>query len=108
VPNAHAAMLEQSLPVNIKFDAYNAADYGSVPGLVRWISPNSIEHEEYGFVYEIEVEILVSNSTDPIDSRIILRPGLTATVDVKIGKRNLLEIFLEPLFRWRNEALREA
>jgi hemolysin D len=36
-----------------------------------------------------------------------MRPGLTATVDIDMGCRRIIEYFLEPLLRYKDKALRE-
>lgn len=38
---------------------------------------------------------------------ITLSPGMTATAEVKTGKRRIIEFVLSPLLRYRDEALRE-
>ena len=41
----------------------------------------------------------------PADSRLI--PGMTATVELKIGTRRVVTYFLYPLFRMLDESIRE-
>ena len=36
-----------------------------------------------------------------------LTPGMTVTVEVKTGKRRLIEFVLSPLLRYRDEGLKE-
>jgi hemolysin D len=36
-----------------------------------------------------------------------LTPGLAVTVEVKTGKRRVIEYFLSPLMQYGNESLRE-
>jgi len=39
--------------------------------------------------------------------RVPLTPGMAATAEIKTGKRQLIEYVMAPLFRYRDEALRE-
>jgi hemolysin D len=36
-----------------------------------------------------------------------LTPGMAVTVEVKMGKRRLIEFLLSPLLKYKNEAVRE-
>jgi len=36
-----------------------------------------------------------------------LAPGMTVTVEVKTGKRRLIEYFLSPLMQYQDESVRE-
>ncbi len=36
-----------------------------------------------------------------------LTPGMSVTVEVKTGKRRLIEFFLSPLLRYRQESAKE-
>ncbi len=41
------------------------------------------------------------------DKEVKLIPGMTCTVDIKIGKRRLIEYILSPMARYKDEALRQ-
>lgn len=92
--------------VEIKFQAYDFTRYGAVPGVIRKISPASIEDEQLGRVYRALVEpeqhyVMVDGERRP------LRPGLTATIDIDMGSRRIIEYFIAPILRYRDEALQE-
>jgi len=36
-----------------------------------------------------------------------LTPGMAVTVEVKTGKRRLIEFFLSPLLRYKDESIKE-
>jgi hemolysin D len=40
-------------------------------------------------------------------NRVDLTPGMSATVEVKIGERRVIEFLLTPLLRYREGAFRE-
>ena len=43
-----------------------------------------------------------------IDDRMVdLAPGMAVTVEIKTGKRRIIEYLLSPLLRYRHETLRE-
>jgi len=41
------------------------------------------------------------------DKYVKLMPGMTCSVDIKIGKRRLIEYIISPMIRYKDEALRE-
>jgi hemolysin D len=41
------------------------------------------------------------------DKMVNLAPGMAVTVEVKTGKRRLIEYLMSPLLRYRQESLRE-
>jgi hemolysin D len=43
-----------------------------------------------------------------IDDRMVeLTPGMAVTVEIKTGKRRVIEFLLSPLLRYKQESLRE-
>lgn len=104
--NRDIGFAERGQVVNVKIDAFEFTRFGSVPGRIRDISPSSTEDEQLGHVYralvELERDWIMANGR-----QVTLRPGMTATVDIEIGERRLIEYFLGPVLRYRDEALRE-
>ncbi|ELS05076.1 response regulator containing a CheY-like receiver domain and an HTH DNA-binding domain [Xenococcus sp. PCC 7305] len=95
-------LITTGLPVKLKFDAYPFQDYGVIPGRLTWISPDSrtvtqttTEAQKQSNFYEIEVE-LERNYVQSRNRQIFLTPGQTATVEVVIKQRRLIDVFLEP------------
>jgi hemolysin D len=41
------------------------------------------------------------------DKMVNLAPGMAVTVEIKTGKRRLIEYLMSPLLRYRQESLRE-
>jgi len=92
--------------VDVKFQAYDFTRYGAVPGEIREIASTSTKNKKLGQVYTALVEL--KRPYIMVDGeRVRLRPGLTATVDIDMGSRRIIEYFLEPLLRYKDKALRE-
>lgn len=92
--------------VDVKLQAFDFTRYGAIPGVIRKISPTSIKDEQLGQVYTALVELKRHYVTVEGDRR-PLRPGLTATIDIDMGSRRVIEYFLAPILRYRDEALSE-
>ena len=90
----------------VKIESFPFTKYGTIPGKMVHVSADSIQDKDLGLVYAARVglgkkRILVG------DRWVALTPGMAVTVEVKTGKRKLIEFFLSPFLRYRDEALRE-
>ena len=90
----------------VKFDAFPYTIYGIVAGRVSEISPDAITREKEGLIYLARVE-LDRTTISAQGQDVALGPGMAAAVEIKTGKRRVLEYMLDPLVRYRSEAMRE-
>lgn len=90
--------LGTGLPVKLKFDAYPFQDYGVVSGELIKISPNTVEVDTpNGKVAAYNLEIsLKQNCIPSADKCIPLRPGDTATAEVIVRQRRIIDFLLDP------------
>ena len=98
MPISESGFLRLGMPVKLKFDAYPFQDYGVIPGHLRWISPDSkVEETEQGKVETFELEIeLDQNQIQTKNRRVALTPGQTATAEVVIRQRRVIDFVLDP------------
>ncbi|MCP5431418.1 MAG: HlyD family efflux transporter periplasmic adaptor subunit [Chromatiaceae bacterium] len=70
------------------------------------LSNDAVADERKGLVYKMRV--LMKRSQIQVNGRpVALSPGMTVTVESKTGTRRLIEFFLSPLLRFRDESVRE-
>ncbi|MGL5921396.1 HlyD family secretion protein, partial [Chroococcidiopsis sp.] len=93
-----SGFLRLGLPVKIKFDAYPFQDYGVVEGRVSWISPDSKTQEtNQGRIESFELEITPQQPyIQTANKRIAIKPGQTATAEVVIRQRRVIDFILDP------------
>jgi len=92
--------------VKVKIDSFKFTKYGYIEGIVTNIAKSSILDEKLGEIYPILIEL--KKDTMKVDDKYIkLMPGMTCSVDIKIGKRRLIEYIISPMIRYKDEALRE-
>jgi HlyD family secretion protein len=93
-----SGFLRIGLPVKLKFDAYPFQDYGIVSGELIKISPNTIEMDTpNGKVAAYNLEISLKQSCIPSTNKCIpLRPGDTATAEVIVRQRLIIDFLLDP------------
>jgi len=90
----------------IKVDAFPFTKYGTINGAVLDVSNDAIEQEGTGLVFPVRVSMDRATMRAAGEDR-ALTPGMSVTVEVKTGKRRVIEYLLTPLLRYRDEAIRE-
>jgi hemolysin D len=84
------------MEVQVKFDAYPYQDYGIVSGEVTDISKDSKSDEKLGQVYTVEIDLDKDYVTDD-GQKIEFRAGQTATADIVIRRRRIIDVLLDPI-----------
>lgn len=98
MPSPESGFLRVGMPVKLKFDAYPFQDYGVVPGYLRWLSPDSkVVETPQGKVETFELEIALDQTyIQTPNKRVALTPGQTATAEVIVRQRRLIDFILDP------------
>ena len=105
VLNQDVGFVESGMPVSIKVDTYNFQKYGILDGVVTVVSPNSIEDEKLGPIYEVYIE--PKNTTLLVEGKEqTIKYGMSTTNEIKIGKRRIIEFFIYPLIKYMDESIK--
>ena len=98
MPNQQSGFLKVGMPVKVKFDAYPFQEYGIVPGKVNRISPDSkVTQTPQGNIETFELEIVLARQyIQNGNKRIALTPGQTATAEVIVRERRVIDFILDP------------
>jgi len=90
----------------IKLETFPFTKYGTLPGKVMQVSSDAIQDEKRGLVYAARVKL--DKVTLQVDGMLVnLTPGMAVTVEIKTGKRRVVEYFLSPLLQYGDESFRE-
>jgi adhesin transport system membrane fusion protein len=107
---ADIAQLRTGMPANIRLDAYDYAIYGSVQGELIYISSDTLQEQgpngQAQIFYRARVRVLPT-AANPKLQPVVLKPGLTATVDILTGQRSVLSYLMKPITRGLTGALNE-
>lgn len=104
--NKDVGFVEVGQKVELKLEAFPFTKYGVIHGELSSIGQDAIQDEKLGLVYPARISMIADNIV--VDQQpIALGPGMGLTAEIKIGRRRLVEFILAPLFRYKDESLRE-
>lgn len=90
----------------VKVDTFKFTKYGTLPAKVISISSDAIQDEQRGLVYKARVQ-LAQDWLDIDGRRVQMIPGMSVAVEIKTGKRRVIEYFLTPLLQHGSDSLKE-
>lgn len=106
VANKDIGFIEEGQRAEVKVDAFPFTKYGLIDATLTHLSNDAIADEELGLVYKAQVK-LKKTHVQVEGRQVNLSPGMTVSVEIKTGKRRVIEYFLSPLLRYKQESIRE-
>jgi hemolysin D len=104
--NDDIGYISQGMLAEIKVQTFPFTKYGVVDAEVLNVSRDAIVDEKRGLIYSMQLR-LARNALQVDGTEAKLIPGMAVTAEVQIGERRIIEFFLSPLLRHKEEALRE-
>jgi len=106
VLNKDIGFVHDGQDAEIKVESFPFTKYGTIRGDVRTVSRDAVLDENQGWIYPArfnlwETEIIVG------DKYVSLSPGMSVTVEIKTGKRRMIQYLLAPLQEYQSESLKE-
>lgn len=90
----------------IKIETFPYTKYGTIDGKVLHVSNDAINDEKRGLIYSARVKL--ERTAMQVENKTVnLAPGMAVTVEIKTGKRRVIEYFLSPLMQHATESLHE-
>lgn len=125
VQNKDIGFVNAGQEAHVKVETFPFTKYGTINGTVLYVSSDAVQDDQQktqsndtkqnsadnrdkpsGLVYSARVQL--EKSTMQVEGKTInLTPGMAVTVEIKTGKRRLIEYFLSPLMQYKDESLRE-
>ena len=106
--------LISGLPVSIKLDAFAYSIYGSLEGTLTYLSSDTLAEQaangQTNTYYRAQVCIDAARAKthpNPKLASVELKPGMTATVDIRTGQRSVLKYLAKPFYKAFGGALNE-
>lgn len=126
LPNKDAGFVMPGQSAEIKVDALPFTRYGTVSGIVEVISADSVQEsgqrpagdpgpnrlpaqtspDAQGPSYSVRVRPLADHLRAG-DHDVALAPGMAVVVEIKTGRRRVIQYVLDPVLRYEKESFRE-
>jgi adhesin transport system membrane fusion protein len=118
IPPADMAFVALGQSASIKIDAYDSSIYGGLTGTVDYISADALFADKASpgvpigpnnppIYYVVRVRITGTEFLGETAKQIKLRPGLTASVEIKAQQRTVLSYLTKPITKTFGQALGE-
>lgn len=92
----------------VKVETYDFTRYGYVEGEVQWVGTDAVTDQKLGPVYPVRVRLDARETPNTVGGqRGLLTPGMSVTADVRVSERRMIDYFISPLLRHKEESLRE-
>ncbi len=110
VKPADIAFVKPGLPATVKLDAYDYSIYGALEGIVSYISADTLNEDvrnnEQPY-YRVQIKTSERKLVGRNNERIDIQPGMTATVEIKTGKKTVLRYLTKPITKTLSESMGE-
>jgi len=106
VENKDIGFVKDGQPVEIKVETFPFTRYGLITGRILSTSNDAVPLDKGVLVYAARVSM--ERSTIQVEDKMVnLSPGMAVSVEIKTGRRRLIEFFLSPLLKYGQESIRE-
>jgi hemolysin D len=90
----------------VKIETFPFTKYGTIPTRLTHVSHDAISDENRGLIYSTRAKL--QRATIQVEDKTVnLTAGMAVSVEIKTGKRRVIEYFLSPLLQRGSESLRE-
>ena len=104
--NKDIGFVKPGHPAEVKIETFQYTKYGTIPAKVVSVSHDAINDEKRGLIYATRVKM--EKSTLNVEGQEVrLTPGMAVGIEIKTGKRRVIEYFLSPLMAYGHESLKE-
>jgi adhesin transport system membrane fusion protein len=109
VKPADIAYVKEGQDATVKLDAYDYSIFGAMKGKVNYISPDTLmEQTPKGEEPYYRVLIVITGAEfEKGNKEIIIKPGMTASIDIKAMERTVLSYLTKPITKTLSEGLGE-
>lgn len=91
-----------------KVETFDFTRYGYIEGEVLWVGTDAVIDPKLGPVYPVRIRMEAAQTPNSAYGRKgVVTAGMSITADIKTDERRMIEYFLSPMLRYKDESLRE-
>ncbi|MDF2445815.1 MAG: hemolysin secretion protein [Moraxellaceae bacterium] len=106
VENKDIGFINKGQQAEVKVEAFPFTRYGILHGKVTNVSLDAVADEKRGLLYQTRVGM--DQAWIAVEGkRVPLVPGMSVTVEIKTGRRRVIDYFLSPVLQHGSESVRE-
>jgi len=106
IANQDIGFVDEGQRTTIKVDTYRFTRYGTVEGRVRTVSAEAVNDEIQGLRYAARIALQAAELVHE-GRRFPLEPGMRVSVEIRTGRRRIIDYFLSPLKATAFQSIRE-
>lgn len=106
LPNKDIGFVSVGQTARVKVEAFPFTRYGTLSARIVDVSDDAISVEQLGLVYTLRAVLDADHIV--VDGKPVrLSPGMAVTAEINTGKRRIIEYFLSPVLRYKDESIKE-
>lgn len=91
-----------------KVETFDFTRFGYIEGTVQWVGTDAINDPKLGPVYPVRVQLSKTQTPNVVNGQHgTVTAGMSVISDIRTGERRMIEYFIAPMLRYKQEALRE-
>ncbi|MCU0763036.1 MAG: HlyD family type I secretion periplasmic adaptor subunit [Hydrogenophaga sp.] len=91
-----------------KIETFDFTRHGYIEGEVQWVGTDAVIDERLGPIYPVRIKLGGTEMPQVVrGEKGRITAGMSVTSDIRIGDRRMVDYFLAPLLRYKEESLRE-
>ncbi|WP_226661419.1 HlyD family type I secretion periplasmic adaptor subunit [Microbulbifer aggregans] len=104
--NKDIGFVREGQLAEVKIDTFNFTKYGVVDAELFNLSDDAVLDENLGLIYK--ARLTLKQGGVAVEGNFVrLSPGMSVMAEVKTGQRRIIEFFLSPLLRYKENSLKE-
>jgi hemolysin D len=104
--NKDVGFVREGQKAQVKIDTFDYTKFGTIGAQVVHVSADAIPQDQKGLQYAVRI---VLDRADMMveERRVLVTPGMTVNVDIKLGERRVIDYLLTPLLQHTTESFHE-
>lgn len=91
-----------------KIETFDFTRFGYIEGTVQWVGTDAVNDQKLGPVYPVRIQLQTAETPNVVNGlHGAVTAGMSVTSDIRTGERRMIEYFIAPMLRYKQEALRE-